>query len=161
QSSIKYRCRGQPQAGNVRRTMQQWRRPRRWLHWLIPRPFYLISSALYLGVFLAFFIGFVQGQYLQCGCQAEWEGWLRFAVMTGAICVFFALDRLEYRLFGEETPLRAALVLFIVRVPVYEAVAWSDDYRYSLLLTLFLPLLGLWYFGSLVGVELAILACID
>jgi signal transduction histidine kinase len=141
--------------------MQRWHQQRRWLHWLIPRPFYLISSALYLGVFLAFLIDFVQGQYLQCGCQPEWQGWLRLVVMTGAIFVFFTLDRLEYRLFGEETPLRAALILFVLRVLVYEAVAWSDDYRYSLLLTLFLSLLGLWYFGSLIGVELAILACID
>ena len=138
--------------------MQRWRRRRRWIHWLIPRPFYLISSALYLGVFVAFVIDFAQGQYLQCACQ---QGWLRLAVLTGAIAMFFALDRLEYRLFGEETPLRAALILFIIRVLVYEAVVWSDDYRYSLLLTLFLPLLGLWYFGGLIGVELAILACVD
>jgi signal transduction histidine kinase len=141
--------------------MQRWHQQRTWIHWLIPRPFYLISSALYLGVFLAFLIDFVHGQYLQCGCQPEWQGWLRLAVMTGAITLFFALDRVEYRLFGEETPLRAALILFAIRVLLYEGVAWSDDYRYSLLLTLFLPLLGLWYFGSLIGVELAILACID
>jgi signal transduction histidine kinase len=141
--------------------MQRWHQQRRWIHWLIPRPFYLISSALYLGVFLAFLIDLAQGQYLQCGCQPAWQGWLRLAVMTGAIVLFFALDRLEYRLFGEETPIRAALILFVIRVLLYEGVAWSDDYRYSLLLTLFLPLLGLWYFGSLIGVELAILACID
>ncbi len=141
--------------------MQRWHQQRRWIRWLIPRPFYLISSALYLGVFLAFLVNFLQGQYLQCGCQPEWQEWLRLAVMTGAVILFFALDRLEYRLFGEETPLRAALVLFVIRVLVYEAVVWSDDYRYSLLLTLFLSLLGVWYFGSLIGVELAILACID
>ena len=141
--------------------MQWWHPRRRWIHWLIPRPFYLISSALYLGVYLAFLIDFVQGNYLQCGCQPEGQEWLRLAVITGAIAVFFALDRLEYRLFGEETPLRAALILFVIRVLAYEAVVWSDDYRYSLLLTLFLPLLGLWYFGGLIGVELAVLACID
>jgi signal transduction histidine kinase len=138
--------------------MQRWRQQRRWVHWLIPRPFYLISSALYLGVFVAFVIDFAQGQYQQCACQ---QGWLRLIVMTSAIAMFFALDRLEYRLFGEETPLRAALILFVIRILVYEAVVWSDDYRYSLLLTLFLPLLGLWYFGGLIGVELAILACVD
>jgi signal transduction histidine kinase len=141
--------------------MQRWHQQRRWIDWLIPRPFYLISSALYLGVFLAFLIDFAQGRYLHCGCQPEWQAWLRLAVITGAIVLFFGLDRLEYRLFGEETPLRAALILFIIRVLLYEAVAWSDDYRYSLLLTLFLPLLGLWYFGSLLGIELAILASID
>ena len=141
--------------------MQQWHQQRRWIHWLIPRPFYLISSALYLGVFVAFLIDIAQGHYLQCGCQSVWQGWLRLGVMTGAIVLFFALDRLEYRLFGEETPLRAALILFVIRILLYEGVAWSDDYHYSLLLTLFLTLLGLWYFGSLIGVELAILACID
>ena len=147
--------------GNERHTMQRWHQQRRWMHWLIPRPFYLISSALYLGVFVAFLIDFAQGHYLQCGCQSVWQGWLRLVVMTGAIVLFFALDRLEYRLFGEETPLRAALILFVIRILLYEGVAWSDDYHYSLLLTLFLTLLGLWYFGSLIGVELAILACID
>ena len=147
--------------GNERHTMQRWHQQRRWMHWLIPRPFYLISSALYLGVFVAFLIDFAQGQYLQCGCQSVWQGWLRLVLMTGAIVLFFALDRLEYRLFGEETPLRAALILFVIRILLYEGVAWSDDYHYSLLLTLFLTLLGLWYFGSLIGVELAILACID
>jgi signal transduction histidine kinase len=86
---------------------------------------------------------------------------VRLAVMSGAIVVFFVLDRLEYRLFGEETPLRAALILFVIRILIYEAVVWSDDYRYSLLLTLFLTLQGLWYFGSLIGIELAVLACID
>jgi signal transduction histidine kinase len=108
-----------------------------------------------------FLINFAQGLYLQCGCEPAWQGWLRLVVMTSVITLFFALDRLEYRLFGEETPLRAALILFVVRILVYEGVVWSDDYRYSLLLTLFLALLGLWYFGSLIGVELAILACID
>lgn len=140
----------------------QWRqRRRRWVHWLIPRPFYLISSALYLGVFVAFLIAFATGQYRQCDCQPGWQDWLRLALMTGAIAIFFALDRVEYRLFGEETPLRAALILFVIRILLYEAVVWSDDYRYSLLLTLFLVLLGLWYFGSLIGAELALLACLD
>ena len=140
----------------------RWRqRRRRWVHWLIPRPFYLISSALYLGVFVAFLIAFATGQYRQCDCQPGWQDWLRLALLTGAIAVFFALDRVEYRLFGEETPLRAALILFVIRILLYEAVVWSDDYRFSLLLTLFLVLQGLWYFGSLIGAELAILACLD
>lgn len=141
--------------------MQQWYLQRRWIRWLIPRPFYLISTALYLGVYSAFLINFAQGQYLQCGCEPLWQGWVRLAVMSGAIVVFFVLDRLEYRLFGEETPLRAALILFVIRILIYEALVWSDDYRYSLLLTLFLTLQGLWYFGSLIGIELAVLACID
>jgi signal transduction histidine kinase len=139
--------------------MQRWhQQQRRWLHRLIPRPFYLVSSVLYLGVYLAFLTDLALGQYQQCACQ---PAWLRLTLMTSAIAVFFTLDRVEYRLFGEETPLRPALVLFVIRIVAYEAVAWSDGYRYSLLLTLFLVLLGLWYFGSLIGIELAVLACVD
>jgi signal transduction histidine kinase len=138
--------------------MQRWQQLRTWLGWLIPRPFYLVSTAFYLGVFAAFLIEFARGQYSACGCQL---GWLRLLVMTGGIAAFVALDRLEYRRFGETTPLRAALVLFVVRIAIYEAVTWTDAYRYTVLLTLFLPLLGLWYFGTVVGLELAALACVD
>lgn len=129
-----------------------------WLRWFIPRPFHLVSSAFYLGVLCAFLLDFFLGQYQACGCA---QSWLRLAVIIAAIAAFFALDRWEFHRFGEETPLRAALVLFVVRILMYEAVTWTDDYRYSLLLTIFLPLLGLWYFGTLIGIELAILACVD
>jgi signal transduction histidine kinase len=136
------------------------RKARRWLQQLVPRPFYLISSAMYLCVFAGFLYTFatVLSQSQQCDCQPEW---VRLLVMTCAIAALFALDRLEYRLFGEETPRRAAIVLFLARVLVYEVAAASDYYQYSLLLTLFLPLLGSWYFGSLVGFGLAILAYVD
>jgi len=136
------------------------RQERRWLQRLVPRPFYLISSAIYLCVFAGFLYTFatVLFQSQQCGCQPEW---VRLLVMTCAIAALFALDRLEYRLYGEETPRRAAIVLFLVRVLVYEVVAATDYYQFSLLLTLFLPLLGYWYFGSLVGCGLAVLAYVD
>jgi len=134
---------------------------RRWLQRLVPRPFYLISSAFYLGVLAGFLYTFATelSQSQQCGCSPEWV--LRLVVMTCAIAALFALDRLEYRLYGEETPRRAAIILFFVRVLVYEVAAATDYYQFSLLLTLFLPLLGYWYFGSLVGSGLAVLAYVD
>jgi signal transduction histidine kinase len=129
-----------------------------WLRRLIPRPFYLVSTAFYLGVLFAFLIDVALGTYATCACQSSW---LRIAVIVGATAVFFALDRFEYRRYGELTPARAALLLFIARVLIYEAVTWADAYRYSALLTIYLPLLGFWYFGGLIGLELAFLACVD
>jgi hypothetical protein len=131
--------------------ISQPRQARGWLQWLFPRPFYLISSAIYLCVFGGFLYTFatVLFQSQACGCQPEW---VRLLLMTCAIAALFALDRLEYRLYGEETPRRAAIVLFLARVLVYEVVAASDYYQYSPMLTLFLPLLGilvLWQPGRL------------
>jgi signal transduction histidine kinase len=140
--------------------LSQPRQARGWLQRLVPRPFYLISSAIYLCVFGSFLYTFATllFQSQACGCQPEW---VRLLIMTCAIIALFALDRLEYRLYGEETPRRAAIVLFLARVLVYEVVAATDYYQYSPMLTLFLPLLGTWYFGSLVGSGVAILAYVD
>jgi signal transduction histidine kinase len=140
--------------------MKPSQKARTWLQRLVPRLFYLISSAIYLCVFGGFLYTFVTVlvQSQQCGCQLEWG---RLLLMTGATAALFALDRLEYRFYGEETPWRAALVLFLARVLVYEVIAATDYYQYSPILTLFLPLLGTWYFGSLVGSGVAILASVD
>jgi signal transduction histidine kinase len=132
----------------------------RWLTRLVPRPFYVVSSAFYLclcaGTLYTLVIEQVQAQ--MCGCS---PGVGRVLVVICAVGAFFALDRLEYRLYGEETPWRAAILLFLARVVVYEIAAAADYYQYSLVLTLFLPLLGYWYFGSLVGCGLTLLACVD
>jgi signal transduction histidine kinase len=136
------------------------RQGRIWLTRLAPRPFSVVSSAFYLcafvGTLYTLVIELVQNQ--ACGCSPEGG---RILVMLCALSALFALDRLEYRIYGEETPLRAAILLFLARVLVYEVAAAADYYQYSLVLTLFLPLLGYWYFGSLVGCALALLACVD
>lgn len=132
----------------------------RWLARLAPRPFYVVSSAFYLcvcaGTLYTLAIELSQAQ--ACGCSPEGA---RILAVIGAVGALFALDRLEYRLYGEATPGRAAILLFLARVLVYEVAAAADYYQYSLVLTLFLPLLGYWYFGSLVGCGLALLACVD
>ena len=122
--------------------------------WLMPRPIYLVSSAFYLGVFIPFLVNFTAGQ--------RYEGeWWRLLLMICAIVLLFALDCLEYWLYGENTPWRAAIVLLATRILVYEVVAWLDLSEYSPILTIFLPMLGLMYFGNLVGYGMALLACVD
>ncbi len=127
---------------------------RRWTWWLIPRPFSLVSTAFYLCVFIPFLVLFATGQQY----QGEW--W-RVLLMTAAIALFFAIDRLEYWRYGEETPLWIALVLFVMRILLYEAVAWLDSFNFSPILAVFMPVLGFWYFGSAVAYGLGFLACVD
>jgi signal transduction histidine kinase len=132
--------------------------PRAWLRWLAPRPFFVVSSAFYLGALAGSLIDFFRGEYVDCGCRADvW----RMAVIPVCIAALFALDRLEFWLFGEETPRRIAIALFVARVGVYEAFAAADFYRYSVLITLFLPVLGFWYFGRWAGYGLGVLAVAD
>lgn len=134
--------------------MKQPHQKRRWTWWLMPRPFSLVSSAFYLCVFIPFLVNFASGQ----AYQGEW--W-RVLSMSAAIALFLAIDRLEYWRYGEETPVRAALVLFVTRILLYEVVAWLDSSNFSPILALFMPILGFWYFGSAVAYGLAFLACVD
>lgn len=122
--------------------------------WLLPRPIYLVSSAFYLGVLVPFLVNFITGQ--------RYNGeWWRLLLMICAIVLLFALDRLEYRLYGENTPWRAAIALLVTRILLYEVVAWLDSSEYSPILTIYLSMLGLMYFGNLVGYGMALLACVD
>jgi signal transduction histidine kinase len=129
-----------------------------WTWLLMPRPFSLISSAFYVSVFLAFLFDYHNGLYNQCGCQ---DGSLRLLLVISAIALLFVLDRVEYWLYGEETPMRAAVVLFATRVLLYEVIAWADYAYYSPLLAIYLALLGYWYFGSFVAYGLAFLVIVD
>jgi len=122
--------------------------------WLMPKPIYLVSSAFYLGVFIPFLVNFATGQ--------RYNGeWWRLLLMICAIVLLFVLDRLEYWLYGENTPWRAAIVLLATRILLYEVVAWLDASEYSPILTIYVSMLGLTYFGSLVGYAMALLACVD
>jgi signal transduction histidine kinase len=120
----------------------------------MPRPFSLVSTVFYLCVFVPFLINFATGQLY----QGEW--W-RVFFMTTAIALFFAIDRLEYWRYGEETPANTALVLLVVRILLYELVAWLDFYDFSPILAVFMPILGFWYFGGAAAYGLAFLACVD
>ena len=81
--------------------------------------------------------------------------------MISAIALLFALDRLEYWRYGEETPMRAAIVLLVTRILLYEVVAWVDLSEFSPFLAVYLLILGFLYFGSVVAYGLALLACVD
>jgi signal transduction histidine kinase len=124
-------------------------RGRTW--WLIPKPFDLVSSSLYLGVMIAFLYSFVNNQ------SDHLDLW-KVPVMICTTLALLAVDRVEYRLYGEETPARVAICLLLVRIIFIEVVAWLDNFDLSPFLYLIVPFLATLYFGSIAGYSLAGLA---
>ncbi len=133
-------------------TEQPYRR-RGWTWWLVPRPFDLMSSLLYIGVLVPFLYSFVT----QTGYNPALTSW-QAVLMIVTIVLLLGVDRLEYRLYGEETPPRAAIFMLAARIALIEVVTWLDKIQYSPFLYLIVPFLACLYFGEIVGYCLAILA---
>ena len=112
-----------------------------------------MSSLLYIGVLVPFLSSFVT----QTGYNPALTSW-QVVLMIVAIMLLLAVDRLEYRLYGEETPPRAAIFMLAARIALIEVVTWLDKIQYSPFLYLIVPFLACLYFGEIVGYCLAILA---
>ena len=70
------------------------------------------------------------------------------------------LERVEYFLYGDETPTRAAIFLLVTRIVFIEVLCWLDQFRFTPFLYLILIFLACQYFGELVGYGMAVLAWI-
>jgi len=114
-----------------------------------------MSSLLYIGVLVPFLYSFVT----QTGYNPALTSW-QVVLMIVAIMLLLAVDRLEYRLYGEETPPRAAIFMLAARIALIEVVTWLDKIQYSPFLYLIVPFLACLYFGEIVGYCLTILAWI-
>jgi signal transduction histidine kinase len=68
------------------------------------------------------------------------------------------VDRVEYFLYGEETPTRAAIFLLVTRIVFIEVLCWLDQFRFTPFLYLIVIFLACLYFGELVGYGMAVLA---
>jgi signal transduction histidine kinase len=112
-----------------------------------------MSSLLYIGVLVPFLYSFVT----QTGYNPALTSW-QAVLMIVAIILLLGVDRLEYRLYGEETPPRAAIFMLAARIALIEVVGWLDQIQYSPFLYLIVPFLACLYFGEIVGYCLAILA---
>lgn len=127
---------------------RHWQRGWNWL--LVPRPFDAVSSSLYIGVLLT-------DLFFSCPCHSTWGYEVLIAC---AILALLSIDRLEYWLYGEETPGRPAVFLLLTRVLLIELVAQLDMFNLSPFLYLIPPFLAMWYFGNRVGYLLTSLAWI-
>jgi len=130
-------------------------RGRGWTWWLVPKPFDLVSSLLYIGVLVPYLYSFAT----QTGYEPPLALWqAAFMIITTA--ALLATDRVEYFFYGEETPTRAAIFLLLARIVLIEILCWLDQFRYTPFLYLIVLFLACLYFGELVGYCLAVLAWI-
>lgn len=119
-------------------------RKRGWMWLLVPKPFDLVISLLYISVPL---LSILFGSDCSCALPSWWTSPLMIAIMLALLTI----DRVEYWLYGETTPLRVAIILMVTRVLLIEAIAQLDGFRFSPFLYLIIPLLFSLYFSSLIG----------
>jgi signal transduction histidine kinase len=116
-------------------------RPRGWRFWLAPRRFDELSTAVYVSIIP---IWLASELHWAPGIMDTWDDVLFLGLVIG----LYALDRIEYRLFGEVPPPRVAAILLGVRVL---AVAFGGVVLQVWWSFWFLPLiayLAAVYFGS-------------
>ena len=130
-------------------------RRRGWTWWLIPKPFDLVSSLLYIGVLVPYIYSFAT----QSGYHPPLAVW-QAALMTVTSVALLAVDRIEYFFYGDETPRRAAIFLLLTRIVFIEVLCWLDQFRFTPFLYLIVIFLACLYFGELVGYGMALLAWI-
>jgi signal transduction histidine kinase len=117
--------------------------------WIIPKPFDLVSTILYLGVVAELFYNLANcTPYI---CARMYMGWQSVVLICVCIVILLAIDRIEYWFYGEETPTAMAIGLLIVRICLIEAINWSDHFDISSFLELLLPFLACLYFSRRVG----------
>ena len=109
--------------------IQQLRQERGWKLWLAPRPFTLVSSALYL---------FLMSLVLLGDCDPCKENPWAIVPLVSVLIALLVLDRVDYWLFGEVPPARVAILLLLVRFLLIEGVAqlgglWPAMWLYALL----------------------------
>ncbi|HEY5002747.1 MAG TPA: histidine kinase dimerization/phosphoacceptor domain-containing protein, partial [Ktedonobacteraceae bacterium] len=127
---------------------------RGWKWWILPKPFDLVSSMLYLAVVGTFFT------YDVCACAPLPWRISKSIVLVSCVGALLFIDRWEYWRYGEEPPARSALLLLAIRILLIEVIAQIDHFNFSPFLYLMPPFLACLSFGNLAGVALAALAWI-
>lgn len=118
--------------------------------WLAPRPFDVVTAAVYIGL-LIMDLGW--GDADNADTIISWRSLLWGCIAFSLI----ALDRLDYRLFGEVPPAKAGILFMALRCLLIMAVGVSAGWWYT---TWLIPLLihtGFTYFGSRGGYVVAAL----
>ncbi|HEU5379120.1 MAG TPA: sensor histidine kinase [Ktedonobacteraceae bacterium] len=128
------------------------RQKRTW--WLIPKPFDLVSTLLYLGVLGPFLYSFFTGS----GYSPP-RVWWQTAVMAINSALLLGIDRWEFHLYGErKTPIKVATLFLCARIVLIETLCWLDQFKFSPSLYLIVLFLGCLYFGDAAGYALGALA---
>lgn len=129
------------------------KRGRAW--WLIPKPFDLVTSLLYLAALIPYLYSYAR--------QRDYTppiAWWQAALMLVTTIALLAVDRTEYFFYGEGTPPRPAVFFLLTRIVFIEVLSWLDRIEYTPFLYLILPFLACMYFGELAGYSMVALAWI-
>jgi signal transduction histidine kinase len=109
------------------------------LWWLMPKSFDWLSSTFYIGMFIV--------AVLPSPARiASWQ------------VPLLVIDRLEYWRYGEQVPVRVAVLLFIGRIVLIVCAILIEGFNFTPFLFLIPPYLAVVYFGNGVGYAMAALA---
>lgn len=128
------------------------RSSRHWYSWLISKPFDWISTPIYLGACLS--LTYDRSFF---GNTVHLFDWWQIAVVTAATLILLAIDRYEYWRWGEEIPKRVALSYFLLRVGLVALISLVNPNEITLFMYLIIPFSALLYFGSSVGIGVAVI----
>src|SRR5690349_13917664 len=102
--------------------------------WIIPKPFDLVSTILYLGIVAELFYNMTSSNpYRSMGQYISWQNVVLISV---CIVILLDIDRIEYWYYGEETPAAMAMGLLIVRICLIETINRRDPLDISSFLEL-------------------------
>lgn len=128
----------------LRTSSERQRRHRLW--WLMPKAFDWLSSSLYIGIFIVAIVP-------PPPRIASWQ----IPLLASVLLILLLIDRLEYWRYGEQVPLRAAVLLFILRIVLIQCTIPLEGFNFTPFLYLILPYLAVMYFGNRVGYAMAAL----
>src|SRR6266516_7697794 len=123
------------------------RQNRHRLWWFMPKAFDWLSSTFYVGIFIVAFLP-------SPSRIALWQ----VPLLTSVILTLLLIDRLEYWCYGEQVPLRVAVLLFIGRIVLIVCTILIEGLDFTPFLFLIPPYLAVVYFGNRVGYAMAALA---
>jgi signal transduction histidine kinase len=129
----------------LRTSSEKQRRHRLW--WLMPKAFDWLSSSLYIGIFIVAIVP-------PPPRIAPWQ----IPLLASVLLALLLIDRLEYWRYGEQVPLRAAVLLFILRIALIQCTIPLEGFNFTPFLYLIPPYLAVVYFGNKVGYAMAALA---
>src|SRR2546429_7396894 len=120
------------------------RQNRHRLWWLMPKAFDWLSSTFYIGVFIVAFLP-----------SPSRIAWWQVPLLTSVVFTLLFIDRLEYWRYGEQVPLRAAVLLFIGRIVLIVCTILIERLDFTPFLFFIPPYLAVVYFGYRVGYAIA------
>ena len=123
------------------------RQNRHRLWWLMPKAFDWLSSTFYIGVFIVAFLP-------SPSRIALWQ----VPLLASVVFTLLFIDRLEYWRYGEQVPVRVAVLLFIGRIVLIVCAILIEGFNFTPFLFLIPPYLAVVYFGNRIGYVMAALA---